>query len=101
MYIDALSVFAAITAQYIKIPSDNGTLMHVQYVRELLDNGILKAIAWTDTRDMSADGLANGSVDRELLHLCMGGISRIQHEIKLRQPKSKLACVALACAMPT
>ena len=56
LYIDALSVFAAITAAFIKIPSDNGTFMHVQYIRELLDTKVLSAIVCTDTRGMAADG---------------------------------------------
>ena len=33
IYIDAMSVFAAVTASFIKIPADNGMLSHVQYLR--------------------------------------------------------------------
>ena len=87
LYIDDLSVYAAITASYIKIPSGNGTLMHVQYIRVLLDNHILKAIAWTDTRDMCADGTTKGSVERDLLHACMDGLSKITHEMKIGSPR--------------
>ena len=35
--LDALSVFAAVTAAYIKPPAEKGLLAHVQYLRELLD----------------------------------------------------------------
>jgi hypothetical protein len=54
--IDAMSVFAAVTASFINIPADSGMLSHEQYLRELLDSRVLTAIWWTDTRDMVADG---------------------------------------------
>ena len=41
LYVDAMSVFAAITATYIKHPAEKGLLSHVQFVRELLDSGVL------------------------------------------------------------
>ena len=73
LYIDAQSVFVAITATYIKIPADNGVLSHVQYIRELLDTRVLQRIFWVDTRDMCADGLTKGSVGREAIHSIMDG----------------------------
>ena len=54
VYIDAMSVFAVVTASFIKIPVDNGMLSHVQYLRELLDSRVISAVGWTDTRDMVA-----------------------------------------------
>ena len=71
--IDAMSVYAAITATYIKHPAEKGLLSHVQFVREMLDAGVLKALSWIDTRDMSADGLTKGAVDRAALHSIMDG----------------------------
>ena len=71
IYIGAMSVFAAATASFIKIPIDNGMLSHVQYLRELLDSRGLTAICWTDTRDMVADGATKGSIDRRQMHICM------------------------------
>ena len=50
--IDAMSVFAAITADRIKAPSEKSLLSHVQFVRELLDKGIIRALIWLDTRDI-------------------------------------------------
>ena len=40
LYIDAMSVYAAVSASFIKIPADNGMLSYIQYLRELLDNRI-------------------------------------------------------------
>ena len=56
IYIDAMSVFAALTASFIKIPADNSMLSHVQSMRELVDCRVVTALGWTDTRDMVADG---------------------------------------------
>ena len=53
--------------------------MHVQYVRELLDNKILQAIIWVDTRDMASDGLTKGTVPRDLLHQHMLGNVHLTH----------------------
>ena len=73
---DAMSVYAAVTATYIKNPAGKGLLSHVQFIRELLDTGVLKALLWIDTRDMSSDGLTKGSVDRMLLHQLMAGYQK-------------------------
>ena len=56
-----MSVSAAVTAVFIKTPAEKSLLCHVQFLRELLDHGVLAAIVWLDTRDMLADGLTNMS----------------------------------------
>ena len=89
LYIDAYSVFAAITATYIKMPADNGQLVHLHFIRELLDNGILKVMAWIDTRDMIADGMTKGAVEREALQTAMEGIIVMSHEHELWQSKAQ------------
>ena len=57
LYVDAMPVFAAVTAVFIKTPAEKSLPCHVQFLRELLDHGVLAAIVWLDTRDMLADGL--------------------------------------------
>ena len=89
LYIDAYSVFAAITATFIKMPADNGQLVHLHFIREQLDNGVLKALAWIDTRDMIADGMTKGAVDREALHAAMDGIIRMSHAHELWQSQAQ------------
>ena len=89
LYIDAYSVFAAITATFIKMPADNGQLVHLHFIRELLDNGVLKALAWIDTRDMIADGTTKGAVERDALHSAMEGIIVMLHEHQLWQSKAQ------------
>ena len=81
--IDALSVYAAVTATYIKPPAEKGLLAHVQYLRELLDHHVLEALMWLDTRDMTADGLTKGAVERDALHLLMAGSLEIKQTPKV------------------
>ena len=60
---------------------------HVQYVRELLDIGVLKLFVWIDTRDMYADGLTKGSVDRIALHMICDGRLTMNHAFKFWKPR--------------
>ena len=87
LIIDAMSVYSAAIATNIKIPFDKSLLSHVQFLRECLDRGILKAIIWQDTRDMLADGLTKGAVERTLLHAIMDGRTITQHASKTWTPK--------------
>ena len=89
LYLDALSVYASITATFIKTPADNSALCHLQYIREMLDRHILTALCWVDTRDMIADGLTKGTVDRAAIHECMAGTASVSQAMKLWHPKMK------------
>ena len=87
--VDAMSVYAAITATFVKHPAEKGLLSHVQFVRELLDSHVLSALLWIDTRDMFADGLTKGAIDREDLHAIMRGDLVFKHEYKQWQSKQQ------------
>ena len=91
LYLDALSVYAAVTATFVKTPADNGVLCHLQYLRELLDHNVLHALAWTDTRDMLADGMTKGAVERDAIHDVMDGNVKVVQAMKLWRPKHLLA----------
>ena len=71
LYLDAKSVFVAVSAAFIKQPAEKSLLCHVQYIRELLDKLVLLYLFWLDTRDMGADGLTKVVVARALLHMYM------------------------------
>ena len=77
--VDAKSVFAAVTATFVKQPAERSLLCHVQYLRELLDKRILHYLFSLETRDMSADGLTKGVVSRDLLHEAMAGTMSFRH----------------------
>ena len=80
LYLDAKSVFAAVSATLVKQPAEKSLLCHVQYLRKLLDKLVLLYLFWLDTRDMGADGLTKGAVARALLHTYMDGFMTLQHE---------------------
>ena len=66
-------------------PTEKSLISHLQWLRELADLDILTGIAWTDTRDMLADGLTKGAVDRHMIHQAMDGQWVLTHEPKLWQ----------------
>ena len=82
-----MSVYAAATASHVKIPAEKSLLSHLQYCRELVDRGILAFLAWSDTRDMLADALTKGSVDRERIELAIAGFVRFDYDQKVWRPK--------------
>ena len=85
--LDAMSVFAAATATQLKIPAEKALWSHVQYIRELLDTGVLKYAMWLDTRDMWSDGLTKGTVERDLIHAIMTGLLHRRQPCKVWAPK--------------
>ena len=78
--VDAQSVFSGITAEQVRIPAERHTLYHAQWIRELLDRGILKRLWWIDTRDCCADGLTKGAVLRDALRYVARGEWKTVHE---------------------
>ena len=87
LYLDAKSVYAAVTATFTKQPAEKSLLSHVQYLRELLDKDIIQGLVWLDTRDMGADGLTKGSVSRDALHQLMAGTMHSLHTWEQRKRK--------------
>ena len=85
-----MSVYAAVTALQIKIPADSSVLCYLQYLRELLEHRVLHAIVWCDTRDMVADGMTKGAVERKEIHTTMDGDVINNHAMKLWKPKQPL-----------
>ena len=92
--IDAMSVFAAVTASHVKIPSERSLLSHLQYVRELLDRRVLESLTWLDTRDMAADGMTKGSIARDAITDCMNGSLTLNHSCKSWRPLVSLPSAA-------
>ena len=83
LYVDAMSVYAAVAATFVKTPPEKSLLCHVQLTREFLDRGVFQATCWIDKSDTLADGLTKGSVDRALPHFAMDGKFRFQHDVKV------------------
>ena len=66
--------FLATTAFIVKAPAGRSLLAHIHYLRELLDRAVLEELWWADSRDMLADGLTKGAVNREALNNMMKGM---------------------------
>ena len=68
--IDAKSVFEAIRSEDAgKLPLEESSILIVLAIGEDLQHGRLNILWWIDTRDMVADGLNKGGLDRRPLQL--------------------------------
>ena len=70
--LDAMSLYSAVLATIVKPPAERSLVSHVQWLRQLLDAHVPKALAWFDTRGMVADGLIKCKVNRAALRSAMG-----------------------------
>ena len=79
MVTDSMSLFQAISAHTLKIPSEKSLALHLFWLREFLNRQVPNELKWCDTRDMTADGHTKGSVSREALLQLMSGIFNYKH----------------------
>ena len=83
----ARSVFDAIAASDVCDPAEASLKLHLLSVRSRLAQGLVRALWWSDTRDMLADALTKGGIDRTSLLRCMDkGLFKMAHEC-VRTPK--------------
>ncbi|CAE8594372.1 unnamed protein product [Polarella glacialis] len=80
--VDAMSLFAAVAAHTVKVPSEKNLAGHLFWLRELLDRQVINTLQWCDTRDMTADCHTKGSIDRAAILSLMKGIFKFEHETK-------------------
>jgi len=73
LMIDARSVLDAIAAAEVCTPAEASLRLHLIAVRDRLSRGLLRSISWTDTRDMIADALTKGGIDRTMIMQAMQG----------------------------
>ena len=66
--VDAKAVYDAIAASDACEPAENSLKLHLISVRDRMMHGLIRKLYWVDTRDMLADGLTKGGIDRLLLH---------------------------------
>ena len=65
--VDAMSLVSALGEARVKAPAEEAMLVHLLWLRELLEHGVLRSFSWLDTRDMSAEAHTKGGVDRTAL----------------------------------
>ena len=82
LVVDAMSLFAAVAANTVKIPAERSLAGHLFWLRELLDRQIINTLRWCDTRDMNADCHTKGSIDRHAILELMKGRFKFAHAVK-------------------
>ena len=81
VFVDAKSVSDAISANEVCTPQEASLKVHLIAIRDRLQRGLLRSISWTDTRDMLADALTKGGIDRGMIQSAMQGRLRMCHDI--------------------
>eukprot|EP00959_Pyramimonas_sp_CCMP1952_P289688 6058560-Pyramimonas_sp.AAC.1 len=84
--IDAESVFKSFSSKDLKKPAGCALLGHISWIRQMMERGIAHGIQWCDTRDMTADGHAKGSIDIYMLVQVIGGTRSFKHDLKRHTP---------------
>lgn len=83
LFIDARAVFDSVTAKVVKTPADKILLLHALALRDHLEAGQLSKLNWIDTRDMVADALNKGTIDRGALRQFFEhGQWKLCHDVK-------------------
>ena len=79
IYTDSYSIFSYLRAAHLRFPAEKSSFLHLAFLKECLQHGVLESITWVDTRDMCVDGMTKGMADRTPLHRLMSGSWRLQH----------------------
>ncbi|CAE7222318.1 unnamed protein product [Symbiodinium sp. CCMP2592] len=77
--IDAMNLYFALSAKYPKLPAEKALFIHIAWLRDFARVRVPSITSWVDTRDMLADGLTKGKVDRGALLEAMRGITKLMH----------------------
>ena len=71
--VDAKSVYDALASDPVRVPTEKSLYIHLLAMSDLIRRGVLTKVWWIDTKDMAADALTKGSIDREVV-LLLGDI---------------------------
>ena len=78
---DARAVYDAIAATDACEPAECSLKLHLLALRDKIRRNVVRYLFWLDTRDMLADGLTKGTVDRQALrHTASTGLFTAKHE---------------------
>ena len=81
LVVDAMSLFAAVSAAQVKVPAERSLAGHLFWLRELLDRKVINTLRWCDTRDMTADCHTKGSIARQTILELMLGDFTFKHKV--------------------
>jgi len=82
LFVDAQSVSDALAAPDVCTPQEASLKLHLITIRDRINRGLIRSLSWSDTRDMVADALTKGGVDRTVIQKAMNGQLSMQHEVK-------------------
>ena len=100
LFIDAKSVFDAVRAEVTKC-ADNSLVIHTKALRDYIMSGKIRRFHWIDTRDMVADALNKGTIDRVAVRtLFQEGVWRTLHPNLHFSPNEKNDCTRLTSCTP-
>jgi hypothetical protein len=80
VYVDAMSLIAALQATKLATLTERSFAIHLLWLKERLAAGLPRSMVWCDTRDMLADGLTKGSIDRTQIRLAAQGQYKLVHK---------------------
>ena len=87
IWIDAKSVFRAVGNENFRYPTEKSLLSHISWVKQLVILKIIAILGWVNTRDMIADGMTKGSIDRtQLIEAIRGYVKRL-HPVELMKTR--------------
>jgi hypothetical protein len=75
---DSKNLLSALQVTQLKIPAYKNFIVHLMWLKDKSATGVIDALIWTDTRDMTADGHTKGSIKRTALHALMDGDRRVE-----------------------
>eukprot|EP00959_Pyramimonas_sp_CCMP1952_P206716 4322992-Pyramimonas_sp.AAC.1 len=78
--------FKFLPSQDLKKPTECTLLEHISWIRQMMERGIAYSIQLCDTRDMTADGHTNGTIDRDTLLQVMGSTPSFKRDFKRHTP---------------
>ena len=79
---DAYNILLALANSRLKAPAEKNWLVHLLWLREKIERGVLTDLWWFDTRDMTADGHTKGSIRRNAIREVAAGSVTRQHPFK-------------------
>ena len=80
--VDSMSLWSAVAAMVVRIPTEKNLAVHMFWLKELLVSKAISLLRWCDTRDMTADCHTKGSIDRACIIKLMTGEFSFVHPVK-------------------
>ena len=99
--VDARAMYDAIAATHVCEPAESSFKLHLLSVRDSMIHGAIRALYWVDARNMLADGLTTGGIDRALLNGVRNACKYQTIHAALANTTQKKNQVGSAISLPT